>query len=215
MIAAHRGAWDPEPQNSLAAFHRAIALGADMIELDLRATRDGRLVAVHDAMVEGAPVADWAHRELSGAAPHIPLLEEVLALCAGRVLLNIELKVPGLEEQCLVLMRPFCPAGFIVTSFLAEVVDAIRRRAPGLATGLVAARGDPADLAAQCRSAGHRALFLHLSMLPPPGQIVAPDLFAWTVNGEAALTSAILRKDLAGIVTDEPALGLALRASLT
>ena len=54
LVIAHRGAWGPASpaaaaENTLEAFEAAIALGADMIELDVRRTRDSQLVVFHSA----------------------------------------------------------------------------------------------------------------------------------------------------------------------
>lgn len=214
LIAAHRGAWGPEPQNSLAACRRALAIGVDMIELDVRATRDGRLVVVHDARVGGERLNQLSLQEVRERLPEAPLLEEALDCCAGRALLDLEVKVAGIEADCLKLLEPHPAEAFIITSFHAGVLDRFRRRNPRLATGLVARAGEPGELADQCRLAGHKALFLHHALLPDPGVIGGPDLYAWTVNGDVALAEAFRRGDLYGIVTDEPEAALAARASL-
>ena len=76
LVIAHRGAsWD-EPENTLPAFRRAIELGADYVELDVHATKDGRRVVVHD---RPRPTGTY------------PTLEEVLELTAGRIGVMIEL----------------------------------------------------------------------------------------------------------------------------
>ena len=51
-ICAHRGASDTHPENTLAAFHQAIRLGAQMIEFDVASSKDGQLVLMHDATVD-------------------------------------------------------------------------------------------------------------------------------------------------------------------
>ena len=52
IVAAHRGYWKDVPENSIASYDRAIAIGADMVELDVRLTKDDTLVAFHDACLE-------------------------------------------------------------------------------------------------------------------------------------------------------------------
>jgi glycerophosphoryl diester phosphodiesterase len=100
-VIAHRGAAGLAPENTLAAYRQAIALGVDYIEIDVRMTRDRQFVALHDATVDrttngtGA-IADLrlaeARRLDAGAkfgpryrGERIPTLEEVLELCQGRV----------------------------------------------------------------------------------------------------------------------------------
>src|SRR5437588_9396240 len=91
---AHRGTWSAAPQNSLAALEGAIALGCDMVELDVRRTRDGRLVAVHDPRIQGTRVGTLDHAQLkSRLGPRqAPELVEVLERATGRIKLDIELK---------------------------------------------------------------------------------------------------------------------------
>ena len=108
-VIAHRGASGHAPENTLAAFERAIALGARFIETDLRLTRDSRFVAIHDSTLERTTngkgnVRDltlaeirkldagmWFDREFMGQ--QVPTLEEVLEFGAKHdVIFYLELK---------------------------------------------------------------------------------------------------------------------------
>lgn len=112
-VVAHRGAHNGIPENSLAAYRKAIELGVDFVEIDIRATKDGKLVSVHnstiDAYVEGESgrVEDLTFRELRaldigsrfGAqwkGTKIPTLDEILELCKGKCGIYMDLKVPEL-----------------------------------------------------------------------------------------------------------------------
>lgn len=104
---AHRGASGHAPENTLAAFRLAEGMGADMVELDLRQTKDGHLVVFHDASLGRVlglrrQVRSMTLLELQrldagswfGPAFHqerIPTLDEVFA-CVGRMELNVEIK---------------------------------------------------------------------------------------------------------------------------
>lgn len=108
QVFAHRGAKMVAPENTLPAFEQAIALGADGIELDVQCSKDGVLVVMHDLTVDKTTngqgrVADLTAAELGKldagshfdpkfANAHVPTLEEVLALTAGKIKLNIEIK---------------------------------------------------------------------------------------------------------------------------
>jgi glycerophosphoryl diester phosphodiesterase len=86
MVAAHRGVATGAAENTIEAFTNAIAVGADMIEFDVRMTRDGELIAFHDARVNGIGVRSLTRDEIetaTGVRP--PLLSEVLRACAGRM----------------------------------------------------------------------------------------------------------------------------------
>lgn len=108
---AHRGGIAPgEPENTLGAFRRAIAAGADAIEIDLRGTRDGRVVVLHDETLERTTdgtgrVTDYELSELrrldAGDGAKIPTYEEVLELVSGTgVQLLLDIKVsPVLDKR--------------------------------------------------------------------------------------------------------------------
>lgn len=118
LVAAHRGARFIYPENTMPAFRHAIAQGVDMIETDVRMTKDRQLVLMHDATVDrttdkkGA-ICDMTLAEFKalnaaadyddypeGVAP--PTLEEFLQLCSVHgTLINFELKEypkPGRED---------------------------------------------------------------------------------------------------------------------
>lgn len=104
-VVAHRGDWRNSPENSMQAFRNCLEMGVDMIEIDVRKTKDNELVIIHDATVDRTTngkgkVADLTLdkiRKLRLRAGHgvvtrhgIPTLEEVLNLCKGKVLINVD-----------------------------------------------------------------------------------------------------------------------------
>ena len=114
-VIAHRGFSGEAPENTTAAFRRAIEVGADMIELDVLLSRDGELVVIHDDTLDrttdgSGRVADHTLEELSRldagswfapefAGERIPTLEEVLRLAHGRILVNIEIKTEAVTGE--------------------------------------------------------------------------------------------------------------------
>jgi glycerophosphoryl diester phosphodiesterase len=142
-VIAHRGAWDASvPENSLASFERAIELGADMIELDVRRTRDQEVIVFHDADIDGAPVADLTRAEIEGLAGLLPpLLEEALELAHGRIALDVELKEDGYVDELATLLSGFAASGgdLLVTSFRDPVLAQLTGLTPQLGRGLVVA----------------------------------------------------------------------------
>jgi len=100
-VIAHRGAsWD-ERENTLAAFERAIALGADFVELDVQMSADGRPVVFHDVDLDRltpleGPVRKRRADELGEVG--VPTLDDVIALTHGRIGLMVELKHPHLHR---------------------------------------------------------------------------------------------------------------------
>jgi glycerophosphoryl diester phosphodiesterase len=121
LVIAHRGAsWD-EPENTLPAFRRAIEVGADYVEVDVRATRDGRLVAVHD------------HPRPSRA---YPTLSDVLEVTAGRIGVMIELKHPSRYRRHDVVRRTLelVDDDAVIVSFEREALRSVHRLRPGMRT---------------------------------------------------------------------------------
>lgn len=115
---AHRGASHEAPENTLAAFLLAAELGADGIEFDVRLSRDGEVVVIHDASLERTTngqglVRDRTLAELKQldagswfdpafAGESIPTLQEVIERVGHRLLLNIEVKTEGRSGDDLV-----------------------------------------------------------------------------------------------------------------
>ena len=99
-VIAHRGASRAAPENTVAAFRRAAEMGADMVELDVRRSADGRLVVHHDAhLADGRSLAATRADDLPSA---VPSLDAALDACAGMAV-NIEIKndpeEPGFEPD--------------------------------------------------------------------------------------------------------------------
>ena len=100
---AHRGYHDKPriPENSLPAFRRAVQCGFGA-ELDVHLMKDGHLAVIHDAslkrtagadvLVEDLTAEELKQYRLEGTEHHIPLLEEVLPIFAGKAPLIVELK---------------------------------------------------------------------------------------------------------------------------
>ena len=110
MVIAHRGFSGAAPENTLAAFRKAIEVGSDMIELDIQLSKDGKILVLHDDTLERTTngqdrAVDYTLKELKAldagswfgsqfSEEKIPTLKEVLQLAKGRVLVNIEIKHP-------------------------------------------------------------------------------------------------------------------------
>ncbi|TRO45945.1 glycerophosphodiester phosphodiesterase, partial [Candidatus Bathyarchaeota archaeon] len=110
----HRGARAYEPENTLASFRRAIELGVDAVELDIRKTRDNELVVIHNADVNkttngNGPVNSFTLEEIqkfvTEKGEHIPTLEDVLDVVGKRVKVLVELKEPDTEKKVIELIR--------------------------------------------------------------------------------------------------------------
>jgi glycerophosphoryl diester phosphodiesterase len=110
LVVGHKGAGLSEPENTLRSIRRAIEIGVDAVEVDVRRTRDRHLVLIHDATVDrttdGKGMVDsFLLDELraldAGQGEKIPTLEEAIGLVDGRVGLVIEIKEPDTISQIL------------------------------------------------------------------------------------------------------------------
>jgi len=114
-VIAHRGAHNGIPENSLAAIQKAIDLGCDFVEIDTRATKDGRIVSVHNATIDQyvigktGRVKDFTLTELKqldigekiGSEwknTRIPTIEDILQLCRGQIGIYLDPKEPLVTE---------------------------------------------------------------------------------------------------------------------
>ena len=97
----HRGAAGHAPENTLASIEKAIALGADLVELDVQRTRDGYLVIIHDKTVDRTTDGTGSVSRMTlatlrtlhaGDGQRVPTLEEALQVANGRVGLIPEIK---------------------------------------------------------------------------------------------------------------------------
>ena len=124
LILAHRGYHAAVPENTLAAFEAAIALGVDGIETDVRISRDGLPVLIHNRVTSsGQAVADSSRSEIEQAEGHaVPTLEQVLERFPA-MLWNIEIKTTqALPSVIEILAQYQANRRILVTSFRHDVV---------------------------------------------------------------------------------------------
>lgn len=160
LKVAHRGGAGLAPENTLAAFEMGLAHGADMLELDVHLSKDGRLMVIHDPTLArttnlSGAVADYTAAELAaadaaakwfGAAPkskqYVPVLDEVLTLAQGRAGLQVEVKVredkqryPDIEAKLVEILRDRgMLAESVVLSFDFPTLVEVKRIEPRLKT---------------------------------------------------------------------------------
>jgi len=136
----HRGAAGYAPENTLASIKKAVTLGVDFVELDVQATKDRRLVIFHDRRVDRLTIGKGAVAELNlidlrrlllPGGHAIPTLEDALKAAEGKVGVMLELKVPGLVEPALEILKRSGFAGpVIVASFFHHELLHLRRLRP-------------------------------------------------------------------------------------
>jgi glycerophosphoryl diester phosphodiesterase len=165
LVIAHRGASRAEPENTVAAFRRAVAMGADGIELDVRRTADDRLVVHHDPMLPDGRVL---RRTVSSQLPpDVPELDVALDACDG-AFVNIEIKNDRQEPDfdpadwvahrlAAVVSRRGARSQWLLSSFRLATVDRCRRALPGVRTAWLVIDAHP-DAVAATAAGGHQAI---------------------------------------------------------
>lgn len=142
LIVAHRGASSGARENTTEAFLKAIEAGADIIELDVRLTRDNVLAVFHDEAIEGKKIRNLSFQELNNIAKNknfiAPTLNESLTLIAGKIFVQIELKDPDCEKQAAeIALKTLKPAEFSIISFYFTFLKKIKTHYPSIKTGLI------------------------------------------------------------------------------
>ncbi|MFA5646065.1 MAG: glycerophosphodiester phosphodiesterase family protein [Candidatus Ratteibacteria bacterium] len=159
LVVAHRGLSSLYPENTLIAFEKAIDLDIDMIELDVRLTKDKKIVVFHDAelhrLTKGSgAISDYTYAELKKfpiktkrermAVQHIPLLEEVFEVYGSQGRWRIEIKQEGLEEDLISLIRKYrLEEEVVLISFLLQSLLVARDKAPEIPNGYISGTFSP------------------------------------------------------------------------
>jgi glycerophosphoryl diester phosphodiesterase len=218
LCFGHRGACGHEPENTLRSIRRALALGANGIEIDVRLV-DGELIVFHDARLErttdgrGAVARKRfaALRSLdAGLGERIPTLREVLELVDRRAVINIELKGRRTAAPVEALLQEFITTrgwsyeDFLVSSFARLELRSIRDRR--IRIGLLLTRPTRLSFA----SARHvRAWSLHPALRYVTPRFVADAhargyrVFVYTVNAPADI-ERMRSLGVDGVFTDFP-----------
>lgn len=235
-IWAHRGARTEAPENTLPAFRRALELGADGIEFDVRLTADGIPVVIHDETVDRTTVGHGPVlaqslaqlRKLEASAGMagfegvvIPTLTEVLELVAlTNIDINIELKDSTashheLEEQVLAAIELHGMADRTVLSSFNPVSLSSLRRLGATSDLALILRGARFRPWASAKRSGASAIHIQVNRSITPhfvsrahaaGIAVRP----WIVNGEAEI-DRMFRIEVDAIFTDVPRLAVEVR----
>ncbi|HXM95990.1 MAG TPA: glycerophosphodiester phosphodiesterase family protein [Candidatus Dormibacteraeota bacterium] len=227
LVIAHRGASGHAPENTMAAFRKALALGAAFIETDLQLSRDARLVAMHDATVNRTtngqgPVHDLTLTELRRldagswfgsefADERIPTLEEILQFAKKHdVVFYLELKPGGSwgGEHALIgaLRESGEIARTLVISFSPEILAAVRRIEPTLMTGLLF-EGTIEKPLEKVLEVGARQLAVRSDLVTPSllqeARKKDVQVVCWTVNHPAHMR-LLMEAGVDGIMSDYP-----------
>ena len=215
----HRGAKGYEPENTLISFEKAIAMGADGIELDVHLSLDGYLIVIHDETIDRTTNGKGVVNQLTveelksfriNDTYEIPTLEEVLDLVNQRCFVNIELKNQDTAEKVVQLIERYISENnwshpqFLVSSFDWNALQQVRFLNEDIRIGVLTETD--LDLAISF------ARFIKAEALHPDFQLLTKEhtakiqekgilVYPWTVN-ETIDIEKMKSIKVDGIITD-------------
>jgi len=234
LIIAHRGDSAHRPENTLASFASALEVGARLVELDVRLTRDGTPVILHDATLDRTttgtgPVREHTLSEVRAvsagypqlfasafASERIPTLAEGLGLLRGRAKVMIEIKEEssgsdpedGVEARTLAEVRRAGMVGEVAfLSFEARALERLREQAPEIPRGHLFYRASPDAIVQGARRVGCDIVMPEKGMLTDDlrARVTAAGLKLGTwVVDDPEELHALARFDLYGVASNRP-----------
>lgn len=214
LITGHRGC-GVEPENTLRALKKGMEC-ADFVEVDVRVSRDGELVVIHDRTLERTTngrgvVRDFTLAQLKeldvGKGEKIPTLQEVLDLVKDRGLL-IEIKEAGSEEKICALIKERGFENIMFVSFSPQSIKNAKAMMPDLKTGIIYSKAIENPL--------RLALGIKAGAILPKFELASKELverahrhglmvFTWVLNTEEEIRWAI-EMGVDGFASDDPCL---------
>ncbi|MFW6196116.1 MAG: glycerophosphodiester phosphodiesterase, partial [Thermoplasmatota archaeon] len=214
------------------SFRKAIEIGADMVEFDVRRTEDGKLIAFHDPSLEGEEISSLTYEEIQEITDEkgykVPTVEDVVLLCKDKIGLDIELKEGGYEDEVIkIVKRHLDYDEFIMKSFLDSAVKAVKEYDDNIKTGLLLGVENPeskirtrfSELFPKRRvkncnadfvSPNHQLLRLFfLKRMKASGK----DVYVWTVNDPVKMIH-LFEKKVKAVITDRPDLAIEVKDNM-
>jgi len=206
VLLGHRGARAVKsiPENTIASFDRALADGCHGFEFDVRLSSDAVPVICHDPVCHDAKIGKLRIANTISDELKLPALFDVLARYQKTAFLDIELKVNGIEKIVIDLLRAHPPqCGFVVSSFLPEVLQTLHEEDASIPLGLIC----------ETKSQLNRWRKLPVNYVIPHRRLLNKDLLAelksagqkiivWTVNDTGGM-QRFARLGVDGLISDD------------
>lgn len=230
-IIAHRGASGlVEHENTIESFEKAYEVGADSVELDVRKTKDGKIIVVHNPDYEGKLIKDYTYLELCEATKTngfiMPTLEEALIYCKNKIFMDIEIKEDGYEEDILALILKYLTVDeFFIRSFLKQSIRKIKKINKRVKTVLLLGVEFPKFgfltriaeifplakvISSKCDMVSPHYLLVRLGFHSRM-KLIGKPVLVWTVNDENMMDKLLNKIKVEGIITNFPDKALKLR----
>ena len=211
----HRGARAYAPENTLTSFRKALEIGVDAVELDVRKTKDNQIVVIHDADVKRTTngeglVSELTLKEIKSFSAEkgekIPTLEETLDFLDKKVKVFVELKETGIEKQVLSIVHAkSLEKNVVITSFLEDALKKVRELDKDIETGLIYAKHkNPIKAALELKANYLFALyrFTHTANVQKAHEN-GLKVVVWTINTPEEVEE-YAKKGVDGIASDKP-----------
>ena len=228
LIIAHRGAPSYAKENTIESFKKAMALGADMIEFDVRRTKDNIFIVYHGEFIKNKPIKALPYEKINKMVRtqgfSIPTVEEVLKYTRGKIKLDVELKEEGYEKEMVELLsKYFKEDQYVITSFNDSSLKIIKDNYPKIKVGLLLGKFRAplltriSELFPMKRYKKARADFLvaHWRLLRvgflERAQRSHKPVIVWTVNDEKMMGRLFQDRRVYAIITDKPDLAVSLQ----
>jgi len=228
IVTAHRGASGlVAHENTIEAFEKAIELKVDSIECDVRKTKDNIIIVNHNEDIEGLIIRDHTYFEICEATSKNgyiqPTLKEALECVKGKILIDIEIKEDGYEEELIKQITEILSIDeFYIRGFSDKAVKKVKQINPQITTVLLVGR-EHVKLGYISRIFNevycyHRVRKTKCNFVSPNYQLLILNfckrmhkknvkVFAWTVN-EKELMESVLTKGVDGLITNYPDVAL-------
>jgi len=233
VCIAHRGASGRghAPENTLAAFQKAIQMGVDAVECDVHCTKDGHVVIIHDKNlkrttnmdgvvsemrleeVKMADAGSWFEPRFS--AETIPTLKELLEITKGKVITVVEIKQENIADKVIKDIEDSDSVGeTIIISFHASALRDAQEINPRIPRALLIGGGNPASELSAILNLIHSAAEVGAGTLNLSRMIITPQLvneahlrgiavWAWTVDDKEEIKK-LLEMGVTGITSNYP-----------
>ena len=225
-IISHRGLTTIScMENSIAAINNAADLKIDMVEVDVRRTRDSQIICFHDPDIDGMLIRDLDYSDIIKLNSQIPTLEQILWSAKDKIGIEIEIKEQDYEYEVIsIVLDYFAYDDFVMKSFNPEVVKKIKVLNSNITTGLLLGSAYTLEqLFLIINESLTCSLFKETKadFISPFYKIIEAGwcykfskdqvpIQAWTVNDEDSIRN-LINQQVHSIVTDIPEVAIGIR----